>query len=282
MRNYKYLVLILIAALFFASCKEEPVGTLKPVAPGSIYKLALMTQTAAATVIKWDSPGTLGSSRIMRYNIYRGMDTINMILLDSVSLSSVTEATYAYTDSTFSPDSTYYYGVSAQNHEMEGPISYLLVLQYTAKDFTGSWLADVVADSTCVTDTLRHSYVALRSYRLSMLQNNYTLTIVYADSSGNPMTDVYTGTYRLISNVFVDSIKTIEMTNLTPAPLTFEGIVALGKTVCGTINKMWYEVCQTVPNIGFTRATVLGGFGSTKLNGVTLGSKGWIVRYAKQ
>jgi hypothetical protein len=100
-----------------------------------------------------------------------------------------------------------------------------------------------------------------------------TVTTQSTDSS-NVVTSYTGGTYHLGAPADT-TIRSITISYASPA-ITQSGIIqVVGST-------MRLEVVQTTPQLtGVTAATVAGGFGSTKYNGISLGVT-YIQTYAKQ
>ena len=84
-----------------------------PSAPTSVTALIVSGQVQ----LVWSAPGSVGSSPIVGYNVYRSLDSRAGALI--VSLANVT----AYNDPTTTLGQTYYYTVSAQNQAGSGPLS---------------------------------------------------------------------------------------------------------------------------------------------------------------
>ena len=103
-------------------------------------------------------------------------------------------------------------------------------------------------------------------------EENGTYNVVSTDSAGAEVT--FTGTYSLGDGEDGD-IRTITLTQATPTSLTSAGIFQIQG------NTMTYEVIQTQPNIGAEAPTVVGGFGSTLVNGETNGMI-WVQGFERQ
>jgi hypothetical protein len=138
----------------------------------------------------------------------------------------------------------------------------------TPKDaIVGTW----VSEGNNVALGLR---VALRTKKIvATFNENKTYTVVATDSSDVSVT--YTGTYQS-AGVADTLIHEITLNQQSPVSLTSQGIYQLKG------NTMTYEVIQVNPPLqGFTPPTVQEGFGSTKYNGVKLGTY-WVQIFVKQ
>ncbi len=116
--------------------------------------------------------------------------------------------------------------------------------------------------------------VVLKTKKIvATFNENKTYTVVATDS--NDVSVTYTGTYQS-AEVSDTLIHPITLTQQTPVALTSQGIYQVKGNV------MTYEVIQVNPPLqGFTPPTVEEGFGSTKYNGVKLGSY-WVQIFVKQ
>ncbi len=116
--------------------------------------------------------------------------------------------------------------------------------------------------------------VVLKTKKIvATFNENKTYTVVATDSNNVSVT--YTGTYQS-AGVADTLIHEITLNQQTPVSLTSQGIYQVKGNV------MTYEVIQVNPPLqGFTPPTVQEGFGSTKYNGVRLGTY-WVQVFVKQ
>lgn len=138
----------------------------------------------------------------------------------------------------------------------------------TQKDaIVGTW----VSEGNNVALGLR---VVLKTKKIvATFNENKTYTVVSTDSNNVSVT--YTGTYQS-AGVADTLIHDITLNQQTPTSLTSQGIYQVKGNV------MTYEVIQVNPPLqGFTPPTVQEGFGSTKYNGVKLGTY-WVQIFVKQ
>lgn len=116
--------------------------------------------------------------------------------------------------------------------------------------------------------------VVLKTKKIvATFNENNTYTVIATDSNNVSVT--YTGTYQS-AGVSDTLIHPITLNQSTPVALKSQGIYQIkGST-------MTYEVIQVDPPLqGFTPPTVEEGFGSTKYNGVKLGTY-WVQVFVKQ
>ncbi len=138
----------------------------------------------------------------------------------------------------------------------------------TPKDaIIGTW----VSEGNNVALGLR---VVLKTKKIvATFNENKTYTVVATDSNNVSVT--YTGTYQSAEKADT-LIYPITLNQLTPVALKSQGIYQIKGNV------MTYEVIQVDPPLqGFTPPTVEEGFGSTKYNGVKLGTY-WVQIFVKQ
>ena len=116
---------------------------------------------------------------------------------------------------------------------------------------------------------------ALKVKSVTVVFNADSTVTTQSTDSSNVVTSYTGGVYHLGTAAADTSIRTIGITYASPA-ISQSGIVQ----VVGTALKL--EVVQTTPQLtGVVAATVAGGFGSTKYNGVALGVT-YIQTYVKQ
>jgi hypothetical protein len=131
----------------------------------------------------------------------------------------------------------------------------------------GTW----VSSGTNVAPGLRS---ALKVKSVTVVFNADSTVTTQSTDSSNVVTSYTGGTYHLGAAADT-TIRSIVIAYTTPA-ITQSGIV---KVVGSTLQ---LEVVQTTPQLtGVTAATVAGGFGSTKYNGIALGVT-YIQTYVKQ